>query len=304
MNLSLLQQAVSDIKNDLEYAIKTATYGSASYRNGQIAKEALIRSSTLIMRLHEVVKQSLVAELETANRSHSIYPPVGFKGPELKITGYIKAKNQDVVVLFDNDKPQPEPVAGGPLDGTIDPIGKIQSERSIVIGVRSQLGSVNKNFDTLMERAFAETLNLRLRLPRLVMGEVYLLPVYEYDSEAMKTNIVKFQQGKVDIEKFIRTFFGISGRRWEEAFGEVYKYERSALVLVDFRQNPPKLYLTLEDLRADGLVSDRLQRFAGLSPQNFATDILEIHRLRYMDPNNLTTDIEPASVHPIADHIA
>ena len=303
MNLILLQQAVSDMKNDLEYAITTATYGSTSYRNGQIAKEALIRSSTLIMRLHEVVKQSLVAELENANRRHSIYPPIGLKGPELKITGYIKAKNQDIVVLFDDDKPQTELVAGGPLDGTMDPTGKIQSERSIVIGVRSQMSSVNKNFDTLMERAFAETLNLRLRLPRLVMGEVYLLPVYEYDSEAMKINTIKFQQGKVDIEKFIRTFFGISGRRWNETFDDVYKYERSSLVLVDFRQNPPKLYLTLEDLQADNLVSVRLQRsIADLSPCNFATDIIETHRLRHIDPNDLTTDIEPESVHPLADH--
>ena len=248
MNLILLQQAVNAMKIDLESAITTATYGGASYRNGQLAKEALIRSSTLIMQLHEVVKRSLIAELEAESRAYSIYPPLGRKSPELKITGFIKAKKQDIVVLFDEDQPQSEKIAGGPLDGVTDPVGKTQSERSIVISVRSQMSSVNKNFDTLMERAFAETLNLRLRLPRLVMGEVYLLPVYEYDSEAMKTNTVKFQQGKVDIEKFIRTFLGISGRTWDEKFDDVYKYERSALVLVDFRQNPPKLYLTLEDL--------------------------------------------------------
>ena len=79
-------------------------------------------------------------------------------------------------------------IKDGPLEVTINSIGKEQSENAIVIGVRSQLSSVEFFFDTLMERAFAETLNLRLRLPKLVMGEVYLLPVVEYDDQAMKEN--------------------------------------------------------------------------------------------------------------------
>ena len=66
------------------------------------------------------------------------------------------------------------------------------------------MSSVAKNFDTLMERAFAETLNLRLRLPGLVMGEVYVPPIVEYDDVAMRTNRVAWKKKPIPVEKSIR----------------------------------------------------------------------------------------------------
>ena len=36
-----------------------------------------------------------------------------------------------------------------------------------------------------LERTFAETMNLRFRHPQLVMGEVYLLAVKDYDEQSM-----------------------------------------------------------------------------------------------------------------------
>lgn len=169
MNLEKLGQAVCEMKGALEDAITSAKYRGKRFENGVEAKQALIRSQSLILRIHEVVKADLVDKIE-ATRSHSIHPPLGKSKPELKISGFIKAKDQDLVMLFDGDEARRETIADGPLKGDIDPVGRQQSERAVVVGVRSQMSSVAKNFDTLMERAFAETLNLRLRLPGLVMG--------------------------------------------------------------------------------------------------------------------------------------
>jgi len=286
MNLQLLQAAINGMKQALEAAITTATFNGNGYDNGQKAKEALIRSQRLILPIHEVVKQSLAGELQRRQRQCEIHPPIGASAPELKISGFIKAKDQDVVVLFDGDGAVAEQIQDGPLIGEEDVVGRRQSERSIVIGVRSQMSSVAKNFDTLMERAFAETLNLRLRLPNLTMGEVYVLPVVEYDDVAMRNNQVAWKRRAINAAKFIRTFLAITHRAQGNLQADIYKYERSALVLVDFRPAQPRIYLRLEELRQDGLVPENFQgNFAMLSPDGFARDLLDMHAARHPIPD-------------------
>jgi hypothetical protein len=282
VNLGFLQETMAQFKKELELAITTATFGNKEYENGWAAKDALIKSQRLIMLAHEATKVSLHEELERRGRRHEIYPPIGKPSPELKITGFIKAKKQDVVVLLDGDRPSLEKIKDGHLEGEVDEVGKAVSERSMVVGIRSQMSSVGKNFDTLMERAFAETLNLRLRLPGLVMGEVYLLPVVEYDDKKMKSNRIAFNKGSVPVEKFIRTFLAISGRPPAQNGHELYKYERTALVLVDFRKSPPKVYLDLDELKRDGHVSaDFARDFHALSPRAFAAEFVKTHELRH-----------------------
>jgi len=279
MDIQKLSQAVCEIKRDMEDAVQTAECLGKSYGNGQKAKEALIRSQRLIMKIHEVVKSSLVSTLQTKGITHTIHPPLGESSPELKITGFIKAKNQDVVVLFDGKTP--EIISEGPLEGNTDYVGKNVSETSIVIGVRSQMSSVAKNFDTLMERAFAETLNLRLRLPSLVMGEVYLLPIVEYDNVAMEDNRVVFKDTFVPVERFIKTFLGITGRNNNNLESSFYKYDRSCLVLADFRSDTPRVFTSLQELKEKGVVSEHFDaNFYELSPQGFCQDIVDeyIHR--------------------------
>lgn len=227
------------------------------------------------MKIHEVVKHSLAEELTETLRNYEIHPPLNKSNPELSISGFIKAKNQDIVILFDADKPTPEIINDGPLEGQYDKVGKAISEKSIVIGIRSQLSSVAKNFDTLMERAFAETLNLRLRLPSLVMGEAYLLPIYEYDDQAMIKGRVEWKRNPVPIKKFIKTFLGISGRNSVD--DDLYKYERSTLILVDLKESPPKLFLTNNDLIRAGLIDQNTIDFQTLSPVDFAKDVITIH---------------------------
>ncbi len=283
MDLDLLQTAVEDIKSELEQAIRTGSYRSQKYNNGQQAKQALIRSQNLIMKIHEVVKASLDQELKKFTESYKIYPPLDKREPELVVSGLIKSKKQDIVALVGRDTKKPEIIREGPLAGAINSIGKRRSENAIVIGVRSQLSSVGKNFDTLMERAFAETLNLRLRLPKLVMGEVYVLPVVEYDAQAMKQNSIAWKKRPTPIEKFINTFLGISERAIGKDDKENYKYDRTALILVDFRQSPPQIFSTLEKLKDSGFIpKDFEANFDRLSLKNFAADVVYSHRQRHL----------------------
>lgn len=285
MNLQLLQAAINGMKQSLEAAITSAMFGERNCATGLQAKEALIRSQKLILPIHEIVKQSLSQELQIRRRQFEIYPVIGNTSPELKVSGFIKAKKQDVVVLFDGDIPQREPISNGPLIGETDEVGKYQSERSIVIGVRSQMSSVAKNFDTLMERAFAETLNLRLRLSELTMGEVYVLPIVEYDDVPMQNNHLAWKSRPINVAKFIKTFLAIT-HRTPDTLQDLYKYERSALVLVDFRPAQPRIYLTLDELKRDSLVPENFQGdFAKLSPNGFARDLLDMHAARFPAPN-------------------
>ena len=278
MDISRLQEAVNEIKLELEQTISTANY-NGQRANGQQAKQALIRSQNLIMKIHEVVKSSLEQELRKFSPQHyTIYPPLGERKPELVVSGHIKSKKQDIVVLFGGKTP--ETIKDGPLEDALNSIGKEQSENAIIIGVRSQLSSVAKNFDTLIERAMAEPLNLRLRLPKLVMGEVYLLPVIEYDDQAMKENRIAWKPGYTPVEKFIKTFLALTHRNINA--GDPHKYERSALIVVDFRQSPVQIFLTLQDLKKSGCISpDFKADFDLLSPINFAADIVSMHWKRH-----------------------
>jgi len=282
MKFDLLQNAVNEIKTELENAIGTATYNGNRYSNGQEAKEALIRSQNLILKVHEVVKVSLLDEISKYRTDFTIFPPIGERSPEMAVFGLLKSKKQDVAVMFDDMTDNGSHIAEGPLSGSYDPIGHEKAEKSIVVGVRSQLSSVAKNFDTLMERSFAETLNLRLRLPDLVMGDVYLIPVVEYDDALMKRNIVGWKRDVIAVDKFISTFLAISNRSYLKSDPEIYKYERVALVIVDFRQNPPKIMLSTDELKQGDFISrDFSSEYEPLSPINFAQDIFEIYRKRH-----------------------
>jgi hypothetical protein len=282
MNIEKLSHALAQMKTKYEKAITTASFGGEQKENGQEAKQALIRSSGLIFPIHEIAKEAISDALKEMDVPHQPHPPLGSNSPELSVTGLIKRKQQDVVMLIGNTKRVPEKIDDGPLEGSIDDLGRSVSERAIVIGVRSQLSSVAKNFDTLMERAFAETLNLRLRLPKLVMGEVYLLPIYEYNDAAMKTNEVAFKPSPINIRKFIRTFISISGRTPDDSqIPNSYKYERSVLLLADFRPEIPEIYYEPSQLMKVGVDSETAHSYANLSPVEFASDIVRIYHERH-----------------------
>ena len=132
------------------------------------------------------------------------------------------------------------------------------------------MSSGSKNFDTLYERTFAEALNLHLRCDKMVLGEVYMIPVYEYDDNAAKRNQVVFKPNRrvrQHIEKYLASFGAINGRRD---------------ITIDFNHEQPVIFNTDEALISAGLMSQD----SGLSIENMnfptlAQTLLEIYSQRF-----------------------
>ncbi|MDR3283238.1 MAG: hypothetical protein LBS92_06525 [Candidatus Methanoplasma sp.] len=240
--MTALPNKLIEMKNLLENAI---------IEDGKRGKESLIRSSKLINLLHEAVKEDLVSN---GVDRRLIIPPVGQSSPEMKIAGFLKSKKQDICIVPKNVTRTPRNIDWGPsaVEEAMDEHGSEFTKHTLVINVRSQLSSICKNTDTLFERTFAEPLNLRLVYKDLIMGEVYLIPLYEYEEGVMDENRVMFKTRHTNVEKYISFFLEVSGRDGPE--DALYMYEVCALLIVDFKHDPPKLYQTSKELVDDGII--------------------------------------------------
>ncbi len=249
-------------------------FESAIIKNGATAQTSLIRSQKLINILHNQVKEEFI-KLNVP--SCSIYPPLGYSNPEVKISGLLKAKDQDICII-PNSIPQSQIVITKTKAKLLD-MNNI--ETVISVNIRSQLSSLAKNIDTLYERTFAEALNLHLRHPKQCLGEVYLIPTHEYDTNAMKNNKIKYR--KVNkLEDYIKKFQYVNSRNYD--LGQEYKYERVCLLIVDFRQEQPKLYSTVDELKAEGLISQNSTvSMDNLAFNTFARDLLCTYQARFGD---------------------
>ncbi|NQU82375.1 MAG: hypothetical protein HQ539_00270 [Parcubacteria group bacterium] len=168
----------------------------------------------------------------------------------------------------------------GILREATDYYGKDYTERTISINIRSQMSSLAKNFDTLYERTIAEAQNLHVRCPKMVLGEVYMIPVKEYDASVMDNNDIAFIDRVGAVEKYIKSFQAINGRLNFEK--EEYKYERVCLLLVDFQQTPAKIYGTNQELYDDNLLDENSDAsIEKLSWDKFTEDILENYETRF-----------------------
>lgn len=245
---------------------------------GARGKESMIRSSQLINLIHDAVKKGFIdAGVKPAN----IFPHFGDTKPELKMAGFLKQKYQDVCVVPSNISKVPTTINWGPLafENKTDDYGYDYSTNTLVINVRSQMSSLEKNSDTLFERTFAEALNLHMRYPEIVLGEVYLIPVHEYDDDLVKHNIVGFKNRQTKLEKYISFFNSINGRA---SRGEDYAYERCALLIVDFNRPQPYLFRNSAELKRAGYISQDFGiEYALLNFQDFISDILDIYSSRY-----------------------
>ncbi|MCC3359014.1 hypothetical protein [Bacillus sp. REN16] len=285
-NLLDLNSTLLNMKNDLEASITTATVKGSPvnskgipYGNGQKAKEALIRSQGLINHLHELIKAELI---RTSINPSKIFPPLGHGKPELKITGLLKQKDQDICVKPTNIIPVKEKISWGPLlhENITCSLGKELTEQIVVINIRSQMSSLAKNADTLFERTFAEALNLHNLHPNLCLGEVYMIPVREYDEVAMVKNQVKFKKNVTNIAKYISFFDFINGR--QDPTKDHHKYERCALLIVDFSTDIPKLYNTTDELKKDKLVPPNFPiELEKISINTFVDDLLGVYNQRF-----------------------
>jgi hypothetical protein len=269
-----LEAALSVTRQILSDAITTASYNGKSAANGQDAKNAAIRSSGPIQQVHGIVRDSIYSALASRGVLPQIWPPLGKSSPELKVTGLLKAKNQDIAVTIE---PHVKEIVGtGVNAGLVDPIGFQATNTSLVIGVRSQLSSLEKNFDTLAERAFAETLNLRLRAPGITLGEVYLVPVNEFDDAALKRNEVGFRSSKINLDKFVRIFNAITGEQTESDLNSLYKYNQTALIIADFSQPQVKVLWTQSEVE-EHFGEKIASSMVGLLPSTFTERIVDTY---------------------------
>lgn len=260
----VIEQILKKVKVDFDTAITTTRFNGKKYDNGNKAKEALIRSQRIINYIHEFIKEEFVKSGVAKNK---IFPPLESTSPELKIRGFLKAKNQDVSVV-------PEPYLAKKVSDYSSEVEKI-----LTVNVRSQLSSLSKNIDTLYERTFAEAFNLHLIYPKQCLGEVYLIPTHEYDDKAMVNNQVIFKSIS-KIEDYIKMFQAINNR--ESTNKDKYKYERVCLLIADFREGTPKLYSNIRDLIDDGLIDKNTNAsLENLTINKFTEDLLEIYTHRF-----------------------
>lgn len=213
---------------------------------------------------------------------------------EIRVYGQMKSKDQDIVVF---------PKQGYVLEETIDrfsmieakdPYGRNYTEKILSINVRSQNSSVDKNFDTLYERTIAEAVNLHMRCPDMVLGEVYYLNLAEYDSKSFKMNEIKHSKLSEDIVlKYVKGFASLNKREENPKINNpqhsVYRaeaYERVALILVNFETSPIKIYKTTEELINDGFLSERYRNqrlIEDLTYDNFIKDLIDEYRRRFVN---------------------
>ena len=274
-----IEECLLHIKREMETCITTAQFNGEQKENGLEAKKALICSSGLINHLHEYIKSDFIHH---GVREQNVYPPVGERKPELRVTGLLKQKKQDIAIKPPHIEPKRQKITWGPLafENKYDQFGTELTQEILSVNVRSQLSSLSKNTDTLFERTYAESTNLHEIHKKMVLGEVYLIPIYEYDEEQMKENQVGFKEKQVNLEKYISFFSQINGRTSEEDSG--FKYERCALLLVDFRKDVPKLYQNTAELKADGLIpKDFPLDYRSLDLEHFTTDLLTVYHQRF-----------------------
>ena len=243
---------------------------------GAKGKESMIRSSVLINLIHDAVKHDLI---DAGIDPNCIFPPYLQTKPELKLAGFLKQKDQDVCVIPKGIRKVSTSITWGPLafESKVDPYGFEFTEKTLIINVRSQMSSLAKNSDTLFERTFAEAENLHKRYPNAVLGEVYLIPINEYDDDLVKHNSVGFKARQTNVEKYISFFNSINNR---DQNGEYY--ERCALLVVDFSQNQPYLFRNSKELKEAGIISRGFGiEYATLNFQDFAQDILQVYDDRF-----------------------
>ncbi len=269
-----LEEALEIIKLSVEDVIR---------HSGATGKNSLIASQQLINILHEVVKSSLVNDGVNQNLIH---PPIAQSNGEKTLAGFLKFKKQDVCVFPNNKLPRTESVDFNGLynTGTTEPYGELFSEHILSINVRSQLSSLSNNIDTMFERTYAEPLNLHRRLPKMVLGEVYLISVRELDSAQVTLNNPVYKPFTAStanyLEKYLKGFSALNLRASQR--DDDFKYERVALVVVDFSQSPVKIYTTTQDLINDNLLpANSTASMDNLNYHGLTRTLLDVYEKRF-----------------------
>ena len=271
--MAYIDEQLLRFKGLLEESIRT---------RGSKGKESMIRSSVLINCIHDAVKHEFIM---AGVRKQNICPNFGETKRELKIAGFLKQKDQDICIVPSNIAKVPTKINWGPLayESKTDPYGFDYTTNTLVINIRSQMSSLDKNSDTLFERTFAEAQNLHMRYPNIVLGEVYLIPLHEYDNDLVSERQIGFSGKQTNIEKYISFFDAINNR---QIGGNDFAYERCALLIVDFNRSEPYLFKNSTELKAAGCIGAAFNiEYASLNFHDFANNLLQIYASRYCVEN-------------------
>lgn len=264
-----IQQAIDNFKILIENSITSG---------GNVAKTAMIRSSKPILNIHDAVKQQLISN---GVNPVLIFPPIGLRAPEITLYGSLKPKNQDVCVKPNDILPTPEVLKSGLLKGVSDIYGEEFTRRTLSINVRSQISSIAKNFDTLYERTISEAQNLHDRCPEIVLGEVYMIAIPEYNDKDFVNNNISFKNiSPALVEKYIKSFQAITARKTTKK--NFFQYEATCLLIVDFSQTPSKIYNSTTELIAAGLLPANTKvKYEGLEWNGFTKKLKDIYDARF-----------------------
>ena len=241
-----LVESLEIIKVSIEDVIRSS---------GTSGKTSLITSQQLVNLLHETIKSSLVTE---GVNPLNIRPSIGTANPEITLAGFLKFKKQDVCAFPNNLHPRMELLDFNGLfnTGITESYGELFTEHILSINVRTQLSSLGNNVDTMFERTYAEPLNLHRRVPKMVLGEMYLISVRELDSAQIAYNnpiYTNFTSATSrQLERYIKGFAALNLRKGQR--DDDFKYERVALIIADFSQNPVRIYSTTQQLIQDNLL--------------------------------------------------
>jgi hypothetical protein len=269
-----LAESLEIIKVSIEDVIRSG---------GSSGKTSLITSQQLVNLLHETIKSSLVAE---GVNSLNIRPSTGSANPEITLAGFLKFKKQDVCIFPNNLQPRQESLDFNGLfnTGITEPYGELFTEHILSINVRTQLSSLGNNVDTMFERTYAEPLNLHRRVPKMVLGELYLISVRELDSSQIAHNNPVYSNFTTatsrQLERYIKGFAALNMRKGQR--DDDFKYERVALIIADFFQNPVKIYNTTLQLIQDNLLpANSTATIDNLQFDGFVRTLLDSYEQRF-----------------------
>jgi len=212
-----------------------------------------IRSGKIINNIHDYARDFLISE----------GVPDSYIVMDRKCEGYFKPKEQDVLVTKSNYK--------------------ICIHPEISINVRSQMSSIQKNFDTLFERLVAESVNLHEKYEDLPCGYLYLIPTVGLDSNALKLGNLITKE-RYNLEKYIDCFSKLAARK--SLTDDKYKYEAIGLIIVDVGDDGSFFIVDdLEYIFSIGRVSREFflahrNNFNDLNPFNTMSKLLEVYDLR------------------------
>jgi hypothetical protein len=269
-----LAESLEIIKSSIEDVIRTG---------GATGKTSLITSQQIVNLLHETIKASLVNE---GVNSANVRPSIGRANPEITLAGFLKFKKQDVCVFPNNLQPRQELLDFNGLfnTGITEQYGELFTEHIMAINVRTQLSSLGNNVDTMFERTYAEPLNLHRRVPKMVLGEMYLISVKELNSAQIANNNPVYSNFTPatarQLERYIKGFAALNMRKGQR--DDDFKYERVALIIADFSQSPVRIYNTTQQLIQDNLLPpNSTATMENLQFDGFARTLLDSYEQRF-----------------------